>query len=429
MSTLSVSNITSPTNTTPLILSSANSQAAFVRIEAANNDIVFGGSTKFLGSFSSALFYSNSINVAFDVANASFNTANTVSGALVSASFNTANAAFAVANTVAPAFNTANAAFASANNVAPQVTPAFQTANLAYALGNTISASINSNWTVTNTVYGVANTALPNTSSSTLAGTLTVSTSGVPQVINSTNSNTYKVALRDNGTTVGFFGGSSSTPFIVANSAVNTLFSVDNVGNFAVTGTMNVSSGINATTASPYIFNKPTPGGYQTVMRVGSANNGLFFTTDNAVISKGCFYNNAWIATAAFGNTLDFTNDGYIEYNTFAGATIGAAPTFTTYRLVHTGNFMNSKASVGYTYLPNNVLLQWGSQSVGPDRSTDYNFPITFPNNCFGFGVSGDWQDANGWIAAGGRPISSSQYRLYNVLPGNIGVWWIAIGY
>ena len=244
MSTLSVSSITTPSNTTPLVLSSANSQAAFVRIEASNNDITFGGTTKFLGAFSSSLFYSNSINAAYDTSNAAFSIANTVSAAVVSASFNTANAAygasnsnFAVTNTV---YGVANAAFASANNVAPQVTPAYNTANAAYSSANTISASLSSNWAVTNTVYGVANTALPNISSPTLAGTLTVSTSGVPQVINSTNSNTYKIALRDNGTTVGFIGGSSSNPFIVANAAVNSLVSVSTIGNFGI-GTLSPS--------------------------------------------------------------------------------------------------------------------------------------------------------------------------------------------
>jgi hypothetical protein len=257
MSTLSVSNITTPSNTTPLVLSSANSQAAFVRVEAANNDIVFGGTTKFLGTLAASYLQSNSINVAFDVANAAFDIANTVSGDVITASFNTANAAYGLANTSSASlgsnwavtntvYGVANAAFASANNVAPQVTPAFNTANAAYNYANssytTLNNSLSSNWTVTNTVYGVANTALPNTSSSTLAGTLTVSTSGVPQVINSTNSNTYKVALRDNGTAVGYFGGSSSNPFIVANSSVATLFSVDSVGNFATTGTLTTSS-------------------------------------------------------------------------------------------------------------------------------------------------------------------------------------------
>lgn len=86
MSTLSVSYITSPSNTTPLVLSSANSQAAFVRIEAANNDIVFNGFTKFNGGLSSS-----SINLAFDTTNAAFAVANAV--------YNNANIGFISANT------------------------------------------------------------------------------------------------------------------------------------------------------------------------------------------------------------------------------------------------------------------------------------------------------------------------------------------
>jgi hypothetical protein len=121
MSTLSVSNITSPTNTTPLVLSSANSQAAFVRVEAANDDIIFGGTTKFLGTLSASYIQSDSINAAFGVANASYNTANTVSG-----------------NTVAASFNTSNAA---------------------YGFTNSAYASINSNWTVQNAAYSVSNAA------------------------------------------------------------------------------------------------------------------------------------------------------------------------------------------------------------------------------------------------------------------------------
>ena len=130
MSTLSVSNITSPTNTTPLVLSSANSEAAFVRIEAANNDIVFNGFTKFLGGFST-----NSINVAYDTTNSAF------------ASI---NSNWTVTNTV---YGVANAAFAAANNVGPQLAPAYNTANAA---------------------FDKANSALQNTSG-TFAGNLSVS--------------------------------------------------------------------------------------------------------------------------------------------------------------------------------------------------------------------------------------------------------------
>ena len=84
------------------------------------------------------------------------------------------------------AFDVANAAFASANNVAPQVTPAFVTANLAYTttnasygFANSAYASINSNWTVTNTIYGVANTALQNTSGVSFNGNFYVPSGNV----------------------------------------------------------------------------------------------------------------------------------------------------------------------------------------------------------------------------------------------------------
>lgn len=121
MSTLTVSNITSPTNTTPLSFSSANTQAAFFRLEAANNDIVFNGTTKFLGTLAAANLQSNSINAAFAVANASFNTANTVSGNTVTASYNFANSAYASINsnwTVQnAAYSVSNAAFSRANGI------------------------------------------------------------------------------------------------------------------------------------------------------------------------------------------------------------------------------------------------------------------------------------------------------------------------
>ena len=121
MSTLSVSNITTPTNTTPLVLSTSNSQAAFVRVEAANNDIIFNGTTKFLGTLSAAYIQSDSINAAFAVANASYNTANTVSGNTVTAAYNTTNVAFASINSnwtiQNAAYSVSNAAFSRANGI------------------------------------------------------------------------------------------------------------------------------------------------------------------------------------------------------------------------------------------------------------------------------------------------------------------------
>ena len=42
MSTIIVSAVSSPDNTTPLIINSGNTYAGFMKIESANNDINFG---------------------------------------------------------------------------------------------------------------------------------------------------------------------------------------------------------------------------------------------------------------------------------------------------------------------------------------------------------------------------------------------------
>lgn len=58
--------------------------------------------------------------------------------------------------------------------------------------------------------------------------------------------------------------------------------------------------------------------------------------------------------------------------------------------------FANSKAANGYTYLPNGVLLQWGSfTGVNNDPVT---FPIAFPNLCAGvsFFCNDVWTSSDG---------------------------------
>ena len=130
MSTLSVSYITTPSNTTPLVLSSSNSQAAFVRIEAANNDIVFNGFTKFIGGFSTS-----SINTAFDTTNTAY------------ASI---NSNWTVTNTV---YGVANAAYGAANNVGPQIAPSYNTANAAYNQDNVVFGVANASYNFSNSAY------------------------------------------------------------------------------------------------------------------------------------------------------------------------------------------------------------------------------------------------------------------------------------
>lgn len=43
-----------------------------------------------------------------------------------------------------------------------------------------------------------------------------------------------------------------------------------------------------------------------------------------------------------------------------------------------------TKSTNGYSYLPNGLIVQWGtSGSIASDSSTTVTFPISFPNNCF----------------------------------------------
>ena len=174
MSTLSVSNITTPTNTTPLVLSTSNSQAAFVRVEAANNDIIFNGTTKFLGTLAAAYIQSDSINAAFSVANASYNTANTVSGATVAASYNTTNVAFASINSNWTVTNTiygiTNASYGFANSAYASLNSNWTVSNTIYSVANDSYASINSNWAITNAAYNTANAAYANSNTKVTTG-------------------------------------------------------------------------------------------------------------------------------------------------------------------------------------------------------------------------------------------------------------------
>ena len=46
-------------------------------------------------------------------------------------------------------------------------------------------------------------------------------------------------------------------------------------------------------------------------------------------------------------------------------------------------DFLNSKATNGYTYLPNGLILQWMTVSSTNDANENFSFPIAFPNNAF----------------------------------------------
>ncbi len=76
--------------------------------------------------------------------------------------------------------------------------------------------------------------------------------------------------------------------------------------------------------------------------------------------------------------TLDLTTDFVcLRYDSALAYWINISSSF------NINNFTNSKASSGYTYLPNDLILQWGITTTGePPISLTATFPITFPTQC-----------------------------------------------
>jgi len=79
--------------------------------------------------------------------------------------------------------------------------------------------------------------------------------------------------------------------------------------------------------------------------------------------------------------------------------------------------------------MSNGAIMQWGSNTVAADSQQTFNFPTTFPSNCYGFAAGSRWYNANGWTPCNGSPISNSQYYLFNIVEYNQTVWWVAMGY
>lgn len=69
-----------------------------------------------------------------------------------------------------------------------------------------------------------------------------IAADGVPFSVNSTNSNTFKIALDDNGTVRGHIGASSSAVFVVGDGSGNVELSIDGSGNGTFTGNVTAFS-------------------------------------------------------------------------------------------------------------------------------------------------------------------------------------------
>jgi len=88
-------------------------------------------------------------------------------------------------------------------------------------------------------------------------------------------------------------------------------------------------------------------------------------------------------------------------------------------------DFLNSKSTNGYTYLPNGLIFQWGNASVSSGATV--TLPVTFPNNIFNASVTHHKTSVSG--AESVALTSTSQIRIYHSAGGTEIYLWTAIGY
>jgi hypothetical protein len=129
---------------------------------------------------------------------------------------------------------------------------------------------------------------------------------------------------------------------------------------------------------------------------------------------------NPWNNNAATRNvTLDVTTDfALLRYSAAAAKWIIISSSF--------NQFINTKSSNGYTYLPNGLILQWGLQN----ESSIGTFPVAFPNACFSLIATGN---INAFLADSSVTtsyiVSNSQFYVRLGSDSGTLLYWIAIGY
>lgn len=98
---------------------------------------------------------------------------------------------------------------------------------------------------------------------------------------------------------------------------------------------------------------------------------------------------------------------------------------------ISSNQFTSSKATNGYTYLPNGIIYQWGvATSVGPNTTTTITFPIAFPTaNPVGYAnpLTSNIGQNDGCFY---NTSSTSQASITNTDGANTNnISWLAIGY
>jgi hypothetical protein len=211
-------------------------------------------------------------------------------------------------------------------------------------------------------------------------------------------------------------GGASGTwgINITGSAGSETLATVTGRG-ATTTSAVTFNAGITVNGTAYYTFSKPSTSSYQTVALFGTGAGGIFITSDNAIISKGAYYNNGWIATATAGSLIDLTaNSNNPGIATFSGATVGSGVTFSaTYKIWHEGNLTNlNQLTNGPGYITSSGSISgsagsvpWSGVSTGYRTNYDLGFRPADNSSSyagFRFATPGNDADAGYFLIRGG---------------------------
>ena len=165
---------------------------------------------------------------------------------------------------------------------------------------------------------------------------------------------------------------------------------------------------------------------------MGNAAIGLDFA--NCVISNAAIAlaNTQSIAFDSINTTSDFTRS--LSYQSGQGLTYQTA-SGNVLVINDSGNIINagahSIAANGYSWLPNGLLMQWGSYANANSTSNTISFPIDFPTTCFSVTVTGSATGITNASATNLPAVTATSTSTFAVITGNAThstIRWMAVG-
>jgi hypothetical protein len=89
----------------------------------------------------------------------------------------------------------------------------------------------------------------------------------------------------------------------------------------------------------------------------------------------------------------------------------------------------SSATENGYTYLPNGIILQWGTGISSSDDEEYFDFPVAFPNECFNVVTQRTNGDAQDILPVQNITATNFEINRNSDIDGSEGFYYQAIGH